>query len=62
MITIEKTRELYGELPKDVEEDPYYQKEFLKLVDDEIKNHGEAWVKEHRVMLLSQWEYVRTLV
>jgi hypothetical protein len=62
MVTLKKAKELYGELPKDVIEDPYYQKEFLILVDEEVKTHGEEWVKEHRVMLLSQWEYVRTLV
>lgn len=39
-----------------------YEKEFLILCDDMVKDHGDDWVKEHKVELLSQWEYVRTLV
>jgi len=61
-MNIEKAKELLGELPKDVQEDPYYEKEFLKLTDIVVAQHGEQWVKENREMLLSSWEYVRTLV
>ncbi|MGZ5562013.1 MAG: hypothetical protein ACXWER_05875 [Halobacteriota archaeon] len=62
MVTIEKLKELFGELPKDVQQDPYYRKGFLDIYVDLVKHRGEQWVKDHRVLLLSQWDYVRTLV
>ena len=58
---LRRLEKLFGELPKDVKEDPYYRKEFILIVDGLIHEHGAQWVKDHRVMLLSQWEYVRTL-
>ena len=62
MVSLKKARTLLGELPKDVEEDPYYQKEFLKILDYDISRHGEEWVKEHARMRLSAWDSVRTLL
>jgi hypothetical protein len=59
---LRRLEKLFGELPKDVKEDPYYRKEFVNIVDGLIHEHSAQWVKDHRVMLLSQWDYVRTLV
>jgi hypothetical protein len=64
-VTLKQLKELLGELPEDVQKDPDYQKDFLRiygaLVEDK-KDYGHEWVKEHRRMLLSQWGYVRTLL
>ena len=34
----------------------------FRQVTMQVLGHGAQWVKDHRVMLLSQWEDVRTLV
>ena len=57
-----KAKELLGELPKDIETDSYLRDKFLNLLDGTISRHGEEWVKEHRVMINSGWDYVATLV
>ncbi|MGZ8886077.1 MAG: hypothetical protein ACXW1O_05865 [Halobacteriota archaeon] len=41
MVTIEKLKELFGELPKDVQQDPYYRKGFLDIYVDLVKHRGE---------------------
>ncbi len=61
-ITIEKARELFCTLPKDVESSPHQRQAFLEIHGDVVKRKGEAYVKEHRKALLSSWEYVGTLV
>jgi hypothetical protein len=45
-VTVKKVEELLGELPKDVREEPYYRKEFLKLYGGLVEERGEEWVKE----------------
>ncbi|MEI7827114.1 MAG: hypothetical protein WCI87_04875 [Euryarchaeota archaeon] len=41
MITLERARELFGELPKEVEEDSYYQVHFLSIYSHSVKDRGE---------------------
>ena len=61
-LTLEKAKELLEEIPEDVQNDPRYQKKFLDLLGDLFDVVGEEWVKEHRVMLSSQWECFLTRV
>jgi hypothetical protein len=62
MATIEEFNDMLGELPKKVANDPYYEKEFLQIMNSLLARKGEAWVREHAQMCLSQWVYVETLV
>ena len=63
MATIEEIEDMLGdEFPKDVKGDDYYEKEFLIIMNGTLAQYGEAWVREHKTMLNSQWECVRTLV
>jgi superkiller protein 3 len=59
MITVEQARQLVGD---DVPNDPEILPEFLELLDGVVKDHSEEWVKDHKKMLHSQWEYVATLI
>jgi hypothetical protein len=42
-LTIEKARELLGELPKDVEENPYSQKAFLEMESYYLDHDPPLW-------------------
>jgi hypothetical protein len=62
MLTLEQAKELLGELPKEVLEDEYYVKPFLEQIQYLIESDGEQRVRDHRVMMFNQWEYVKTLL
>jgi len=63
MATIEEFKDMLGgELPQDVQDDLYYEKEFLQIMDGVLSQYGEIWIREHKTMCLAQWEYVSTLV
>lgn len=53
MITFEQAQELLGDIPND--------QDFLKFLDGCITNRGEEWVKEHKGLLLAEWEYLDSL-
>lgn len=54
MITFEQAQQLLGEnIPNSLE--------LLRVLDDCIKNNGEQWVKDHKDLLLAQWEYLDTM-
>jgi hypothetical protein len=59
MITAEQAQQLLGD---DVPNDPEILLEFLELLDGVVKDYREEWVKDHKRMLHSQWEYVATLL
>ena len=62
MATMEEIKEMLGdEFPDDLT-DEIYEKEYLRIMNRMLAREGEQWVREHKVMLASQWEYVRTLV
>ena len=62
MLTLEKARELFGTLPKEVEEDSFYRGHFLEIYSYDLRDKGEAYIKEHSVSLLRGWDYLKTLV
>ena len=62
MLTLEKARELFGTLPKEVEEDSFYRGHFLSIYSHDLRDKGEAYIKENSVSMLAGWEYIKTLV
>lgn len=34
----------------------------LRFTQEQVRKKGEDWVKNHRVALLRQWEYVKSLM
>jgi len=60
MTTLEQAKKLLGDAR--IPDDPGVLHEFLTLLDGVVSTHGEKWAKEHKVMLMSQWEYVETLL
>ncbi len=34
----------------------------LRFTQEKVRKNGEDWVKNHRVALLRQWEYVKSLM
>ncbi len=61
MATMEEIKDMLGDTFPDDLTDEIYKKAFLEITNGVIARYGEQWVREHRVMLASQWEYVRTL-
>jgi hypothetical protein len=59
---LEKAKEIFGELPKDVLEDPYAQRRFLEMYDYDVRTRGEEWCKEHRVDEIAAWKLIRTYI
>jgi hypothetical protein len=62
MLTLEKARELFGTLPKEVEDSSFYREHFLRIYSHTLRDRGEAYIKENSGMLLAGWDYIRTLV
>jgi hypothetical protein len=62
MATMEEIKDMLGDTFPDDLTDETYKKEFLDNTNSVIAQYGEQWVREHKVMLASQWKYVRTLV
>jgi hypothetical protein len=62
MATMEEIKDMLGDTFPDDLTDEIYKKEFLDNTNSVIAQYGEQWVREHKVMLASQWKYVRTLV
>lgn len=61
MATMEEIKEMLGdEFPDDLT-DEIYEKVFLDNTNSILAQYGENWVRKHKVMLASQWEYMRTL-
>ena len=54
MLTLEKDRELFGTLPKEVEEDSFYRDHFLEIHSNTLRDRGEAYIKENSGMLLAE--------
>ncbi len=34
----------------------------LRFTQEKVRKNGEDWVKNHRIALLRQWEYVKSLM
>ena len=62
MLTLEKARELFGKLPKEVEEDSFYRDHFLRIYSYDLRDRGEAYIRDNSGSLLAGWEYIKTLV
>ena len=54
MLTFEKVKELLG--VKDLPGSPASIRELVDETADMIDRHGEAWIKEHRTMLINGWK------
>ncbi|MGZ4928754.1 MAG: hypothetical protein ACXV76_10865 [Halobacteriota archaeon] len=59
-MTLERARELLGE--ENVPTEPQYREFFLKWIDDFIYRYSEEWVKEHKGLIESSWELIKTLL
>ena len=61
MATMEEIKDMLGDEFPDNLTDEIYKKVFLDNTNSVIAQYGEQWVREHRVMLKEQWNYMRTL-
>jgi hypothetical protein len=46
-LTLEEAKDVWGTLPKEVEDDSYYQSAFLEYADAIRKDKGEEWLKKY---------------
>ncbi|MBW1697849.1 MAG: hypothetical protein JRH18_19975 [Deltaproteobacteria bacterium] len=54
-LTLEDVYELLG--TKDIPGDDHELKVLTNWTEDLIKRNGTNWIKEHRDLLLNQWEW-----
>ena len=59
-MTSEKVKELLGVTESPVT--PEDLEDLVRYTQNQVRNHGEAWVKQNSHFLLKSWDYVLTLM